>query len=49
MAVEQIIPVDAPQNEYVDMAQLLKFIQVLIDEINTAFTVIGDRLAAGGL
>jgi hypothetical protein len=44
-----IVPVDAPEKSYDDINHLLIWLQVVINEINEAFTVIGQRLASGGL
>jgi hypothetical protein len=47
--IPQIVPVDPPQKSYEDFEKLIIYLSLLVDEVNAAFTVIGNRLTSGGL
>jgi hypothetical protein len=47
--IPAIVPVDPPQKSYKDFNALITYVSVIVDEINAALTVIGNRLASGGL
>ena len=47
--VQAVIPIDPPQQNYADVAALMKWIFTAVDQINTALNTIQNRLEAGGL